>query len=364
MRILLLSLFIAAATSLAADQPVPPAYSAEIVSSRAGLTMRMHVWSDGTIVRSQSADGKSGNYTDYDRKLMWMYGTGFSCLQLPIEPEGHKTTKREEVVGNETIDGHPTKKVKVTASVNDGKKTTTSTYFEWRATDLHDLAIRRRAEDGSFEWHLEHIVAGKPDAKLLAFPSPQCHYDETLDNTHNAPQAGGGFRSIRFFDASCKQLVALPLTMSIPSDYAIRAAGHSNCFWGANEDLDRVILPQGPDFGTIHRGVFWCRAAGSTEFDPVHDKFVSEQGVQDQWAAAMKAMGWKNVVVSSAKIGEIPSVRVTGSLHGQRVYMLYLAVPHADSPAILINYHAAAKGTAGDDAVWRHFLESIQVAAK
>jgi hypothetical protein len=134
------------------------------------------------------------------------------------------------------------------------------------------------------------------------------------------------------------------LCAGIPSDYALRSHTH-NCFWGAKDDLDRVITREGPDFEKIQRGVFWCRASDSTEYDPVHDKFVSEQGTQDQWAASMKAMGAKNVVVASKKIGSIPSVRVTARMNGQRVYMLYLAVPGADSPAILINYHPAGEAT-------------------
>ena len=56
--------------------------------------------------------------------------------------------------------------------------------------------------------------------------------------------------------------------------------------------------------------------------------------------------------------------RVTGSMNGQHVYMLYLAVPGADSPAILINYRPPGKGAASDDAAWQHFLDSIEVAAK
>ena len=91
---------------------------------------------------------------------------------------------------------------------------------------------------------------------------------------------------------------------------------------------------------------------------------MSEQGTQDQWAASMKAMGAKNIVITSKKIGPIPSARVLASVGGQRVYMLYLAVPGADSPAILINYHPAGKGTAVDDAAWQHFIDSIEMAGK
>src|SRR5512135_2470702 len=90
-----------------------------------------------------------------------------------------KTSEHEESLGNETVDGHPAKKVKVTTSWTDknGKQTT---YVEtvWRATDLNDIVIRSVSADGKRETHLEKIVMGKPDAKLTAFPAPPCDAGE------------------------------------------------------------------------------------------------------------------------------------------------------------------------------------------
>jgi hypothetical protein len=254
--------------------------------------------------------------------------------------------------------------VKITSTIVHDKKTTTSVFTEWRATDLHDLALRRSASDGSYESHLEHVVLGTPDAKLLAFPNPPCKYDATADTTHSSAQAAGGFRAVSFFDASCKKLVPLPLTFSIPSDYAIRGYDNSdNCFWGANDDLERVITRDGPDFERIRRAVFWCRMS-NISYDPVQKKFVSEMGTEEQWAAKMKAQGFRDAVVTSKQIGLIPTARVTGSMNGQHVYMLYLAVPFTDSPAILINYRPPGKGAASDDSAWQRFLDSITAAAK
>jgi len=365
MRYLTFVLLATVATGLfATETPRPPAYSAEMIATGAGETIRTHVWSNGKILKSESADGKSGRYVDYDKKLSWVYGTGFPCVQVPLEPEGYAVTSREEVIGSDTIDRHPVKKVKITSTIVHEKKTTTSVSTEWRATDLHDLVLRSSLGDGSYQSHLEHVVLGAPDAKLLAFPNPPCKYDAIADTSHNAPQAAGGFRAVSFFDAACKKLVALPLTFSIPSDYAIRGYGTTdNCFWGANDDLDRVITREGTDFEHIHRGVFWCRVS-NIGYDPVRKKFVSEMGTEEQWAARMKAQGFRDVVVTSKTIGLIPTARVTGSMNGQHVYMLYLAVPFTDSPAILINYRPPGKGAASDDAAWQRFLDSIEVGAK
>jgi hypothetical protein len=102
----------------------------------------------------------------------------------------------------------------------------------------------------------------------------------------------------------------------------------------------------------------------NTGYDPIRKKFVSELGTEDQWAAGMKAQGIRDAVVTPKKIGLIPTLRITGSMNGQHVYMLYLAVPGTDSPAILINYRPPGKGAAADDAAWWRFLDSIEVAAK
>jgi hypothetical protein len=98
-------------------------------------------------------------------------------------------TSREEVIGSEIIDHHPVKKVKITSMIVHDKKTTTSVFTAWRATDLHDLALRRSASDGSYDGPLEHVVLGKPDPKLLAFPDPPCKYDAMADTTKNAGKA-------------------------------------------------------------------------------------------------------------------------------------------------------------------------------
>ena len=106
----------------------------------------------------------------------------------------------------------------MTTPHNDGKGTVTDVRYVWRATDLGDLAIRQLSGDGTLERTLRNVVLGPPDPKLLAFPSPQCRYDEAQDTTRYAPKAAGGYRTIPFSDAGCKRFVPLLLTMSIPSD--------------------------------------------------------------------------------------------------------------------------------------------------
>jgi hypothetical protein len=338
-----------------------PAYSADVVVVSKGVTKKAHVWTDGVRWKQQDDDGKGGSYQDEEKGLSWLWGPGFPCIQMPLRDEDKKRVPKEEPLGTEVVAGHPTKKFKVTTSYNDGKTTLTDVRYVWRATDLNDVAVRQLSGDGTTERTLRNVVLGPPDPKLLAFPSPQCRYDEAKDTTRYAPKAAGGYRTIPFSDAGCKQFVPLPLTMSIPSDYAIRSGGPLGCFWGTEGDLSHVLASkEEADFTALRRGVFWCRSSPSTEFDPVHEKFVSDQGPQERWPEAMKALGAREIVIEPKTVGGIATLRVSGILGGQAVYMLYIGF--GDSPAILINYRPAGKGGPADRAEWQHFLDSLQPA--
>jgi hypothetical protein len=335
MRAVAVAFLFAVAASAAPKRP--PAYTADAILTANGKTTRSRIWSDGTHLRVLDEDGKSGSYYDYSRGLSWIYSPKLECLQVPLPPDTGSVSDKasdkaaaEELLGTETVDGHPAKRVKNAVGT------------EWRATDLHDLVIRRRAADGSFEMHLEHVVAGAPDPKMLDFA-----------------------RQITFFDASCKQVIPLPLTMSIPSDYAIRKAPGGNCFFGTEEDLKRVIAPDGADFTAIRRGVFWFRLSENTMYDAATKHFVSNDGSSDRWAAAMKRMGAKDVTVTTQTVGTIPTARVTARMNGQKVYMLYIATGSGpEAPAALINYHPPAKGGVKDDEVWAGFVASVAKAAQ
>jgi hypothetical protein len=347
------------ASTLAGDNPI--AYSAEVTSVTGGVTSHSRVWSDGMRWTAQSDDGKSGVYEDHGKKLSWHWGPGYECLQIPLADPATTPPPKEEQIGPETVDGHPTHKAKVTYSIPytmGGKSgATTVVEYVWRATDLQDLVIQRKSLDGSSETHVRSVVLGKPDPAKLAFPSPYCKYDAAQDTTRYAAEAAGGYRTIPFFDAGCKQFVPLPLEMSIPSDYAVRAARPWGCFWGAPDDLDRVLTsPSEVDFSAIHRGVFYCRPSTDTEYDPVQEKFVNAAGPQENWPAAFAAQGIRDLVITPKSVGGIATLRVSGTFQGKRVYMLYLGF--GDSPAVLISYTPPA-GSKDGAAEWARFLESV-----
>lgn len=206
-----------ASTAIAADSSVPPiAYQAEAVAD--ATTQTQQVWSDGVHTRGESTasnDDKSGYYTDSEKKLTWVYGPTFPCVQVP----SHASTspKIEELVGGETLDGHPTQKFMVSSNTVSGKAVS-KTAIEWRATDLGNLVIQWKTPDGT-QHNLRHIVVGAPDAKAMLFPSPPCKYDESKDTSHFAAEAPGGFRMVIFSDLACKKLVPPELKFSLPSDF-------------------------------------------------------------------------------------------------------------------------------------------------
>lgn len=343
-------------TASAATKSV--AYSAEVITTYNGVTTHQHEWTDGVRWKSQSDDGTSGFYDDPEKRVSWQWGPGYGCLQTSMREGVSAPPAREEPMGRETVDGHPTQKVKVTSTYDDGTGTATHVRYVWRATDLQDVVIQSRSPDGTSETHRRNVVLGPPDPAKLALPSPPCTYDATLDTTRYAAQAAGGYRTIPFLDAGCKQFVPLPLEMSIPSDYALRDARPRGCFWGTEEDLGRVLAsPSTVDFSAIHRGVFWCRVSDDTEFDPVHRKFVSQAGPQENWPAAFTALGIQDVVVTPKTVGSIDTLRVSGTLNGKHVYMLYLGF--GDSPAVLISYTPPGSGPSSA-AEWGRFLESVK----
>src|SRR5512144_696136 len=125
------------AATARAEAPSTPqqVYTADVVVVTKGETSRSHVVSDGVRTASRSGDGKSGSFIDREKKLRWVYGPSFGCLQMALQPEGYTSSSKEQLLGRETIDGHPTEKFRVTSAMTNAGKTTTNTLVEWRATD-------------------------------------------------------------------------------------------------------------------------------------------------------------------------------------------------------------------------------------
>jgi hypothetical protein len=359
MSALAVLLLLLAATN---DNKKPPApYTAFESVTTDGRTSRSTIYFDGARTKSISDDGKIGYYRDESLKTTWQWNPAYGCIHVTDTATGVKPDVHEEALGSETIAGHPTRKVRKTEKWTDDKgKVNTYSSIIWYATDLDDFVMGSKSADGKYERHVDKLTMGAPNAKLLAFPSPPCDASEVQMIATAAPKAAGSYRTIRFDQGACELMVPLPISMSIPSDFTIRSVRPAGCFWGADDDLKRLLAnPSEANFESIQRGVFWVRPSTDTEYSASARKFVSEIGPQEEWGAAFRAVGAQDVIVTPKPVGAYPATTVTLKSHGQRVYMLYLSPPNVETIAMIISYRGAGKGSAADDIVWKTFIDSL-----
>ncbi len=133
------------------------------------------VYVSGGRVRSETTVGGQTMTTLLDRgaRKMWLLMPAVGCMEQPVPERAPDplavmpADAAEELVGSETIDGHPTQKYKLKVTVG-GK---TSEHYQWRATDLDGFPIRTAAVDGSYEQRFTKIELKTPDAKLFEKPT-------------------------------------------------------------------------------------------------------------------------------------------------------------------------------------------------
>ena len=170
-------IMIGALPALAADS-LPDTIAEQVLYSQGKEVSTAKIWVLDGRVRSDTTVGGQSMTTLIDRsaKKMWvLMPAPVGCIEQPLNesmanPLGQlPADATEELVGKETIDGHPTEKYKVRATVA-GK---TSEHYQWRAKDLDGFPIRTAAVDGSYEQRFTKIDLKTPDAKLFEKP-PNC----------------------------------------------------------------------------------------------------------------------------------------------------------------------------------------------
>jgi len=158
-----------------AAESLPDVTAEQALFSQGKQVSTAKVYVSGGRVRSETTAGGQTMTTLLDRraKKMWLLMPGVGCIEQPVTERSADllgampADATEELVGKETIDGHPTQKYKVRATVA-GK---TSEHYQWRATDLGGFPIRTAAVDGSYEQRFTRIELKTPDAKLFAAPT-------------------------------------------------------------------------------------------------------------------------------------------------------------------------------------------------
>jgi hypothetical protein len=173
--LVLAGVLLAAAAAFAADS-LPDTIAEQVLFSQGKQVSTSKVWVSSGRVRSETTVGGQAMTTLTDRgaKKMWVFMPApVGCIEQPLDEKSANPftavakDAKEELVGTETIDGHPTKKYKVAVTV-DGK---TKEHYQWRATDLDGFPIRTAAVDGSYEQRFTKIELKTPDAKLFEKPS-------------------------------------------------------------------------------------------------------------------------------------------------------------------------------------------------
>ena len=154
----------------------PPSTADQVVKTADGHTIRSKFYASGDRIRTEThaAEGKTmTGIFDRSAKKMWLLmPPPMGCMeqtlrQDPKNPAFDPSKMKEQPIGDETVAGHPTKKYKLTTTV-EGK---TYEQYVWRATDLKGFPIRSAALDGSYESTFENVVLGAPDPKLFKTPA-------------------------------------------------------------------------------------------------------------------------------------------------------------------------------------------------
>jgi hypothetical protein len=110
-----------------------------------------------------------------DRKTLHVIYPKAACyLTLPMKPEelqaGDKSSMKTEVIGRETLDGHPCLKNKITITPPKGGP---QIFTVWNATDLKDFPIQTltRQDTDTIITRYTNVQLLKPDAKQFEPPA-------------------------------------------------------------------------------------------------------------------------------------------------------------------------------------------------
>lgn len=112
----------------------------------------------------------------FDKRVIWMLMPEERMyLEMPLVIEarealsGRDPAQRVErqLVGTETVGGHPTRKYRVTVTGKDG----TYVGYQWLAQDLGELPIRWEDEQGTGSVELRNIEVGRQPAELFEVPA-------------------------------------------------------------------------------------------------------------------------------------------------------------------------------------------------
>lgn len=183
---------------------------------------------------------------------------------------------------------------------------------------------------------------------------------EKLGAAMPAKSPSNAWKKIDFGTATCNYISPpMALSFALPPGFVTFNPNHgpgAGCFWGTQEDLNRVITDRGPNFEKLVRGVFQARLSTDVGFDRAKGTFSGEGQLEKR----LKSSGIAGGKITHRKFGNHPGLIVTGKTReGASLYLVYLG--HGlDDKVLLINYRPPTPPARADATVWTRFLDSIQ----
>ncbi len=153
-------------------------YSADMVVTSSHGTMTSKVYATEMKQRMENvAEGKETIIiTRFDKKMAWMCMKDQKmCMEMPLNQSKDIQSQLndpevkvdKEFLGNETVDGHPSKKYHMTITKK-GKKE--SSGFIWEATDLSNFPVKYMSEDKDTTILWKNIKFGGISDSLFEMP--------------------------------------------------------------------------------------------------------------------------------------------------------------------------------------------------
>ena len=160
--------------------PMSGSFSADVVTtSPAGShTSKMFVKEGKTRMEVNGQDHEVTTIMRTDKKVIWMLMPGQKMyMEMPFDQKKADISSKmsdpevqvdKKFLGNETVEGHPTKKYHITLTKK-GKKETSG--YLWEATDMNNFPVKYQTEDRQITTVWKNVKMGGVNDSLFEVPA-------------------------------------------------------------------------------------------------------------------------------------------------------------------------------------------------
>lgn len=155
-------------------------FSADVVNTSHGETHTSKIYSkDGKSRMEANAGGREMiSISRPDKRVVWMLmPASRTYMEMPYNMQRKDIASQlndpnvkpeKKFIGNETVDGHPTKKYHVTVIVNGSRE---ASGYIWEATDMNNFPIKHQSEDGNITTVWKNIKFGGVSDSVFELPA-------------------------------------------------------------------------------------------------------------------------------------------------------------------------------------------------